>query len=119
MFGIAAIAASGCAHGVTGAGIGHVVGGAAGLIAPPLAPVGAILGYVMGASVDQWLANTPEAKAREADRQRQERQLLDQQMVGGFGPAGGQPGEPVRVWIDETLHDGRLVAGHFGSQTLL
>ena len=115
----------GCAYGprVPLAGIGCMAGGtSAALVAPPLAPLGALLGHQAGALIDHWLENTP--KAREMDRQRQseEQPVLTEQLMTGPLMTGPLPvkdgsevmaGRPLRIWVDEMMWNGRLVAGHF------
>jgi hypothetical protein len=49
--------------------------------------------------------------------ERRERKDLGDQLVrpgiAGTEPAPVPVGEPARVWVDEALKDGRLIAGHF------
>lgn len=95
--------------------LGTIVGAA---IAPGIgAPIGAIVGMLAGMVVQQ-----------EADKvtERRERKDLGEQLATGprlpagatassAPPAGGAAlqGEPMRVWVDETVQEGRLIAGHF------
>lgn len=114
--------AGGCATGSNWAAIGHLAGGAVGaLVLPPLSPVLAAGGLLIGAKVDESLANTPEAKERERHRQAYERQILRGQLSPGSESDGlrlGVAGKPIRVWADESFENGRLVAGRFEERSL-
>ena len=81
------------------------------VIAPGIgAPIGSLVGMLTGLVLQGQVDRANE---------RHERTVLSEQM-GGAAPAGGPSdsstnpsGPPARVWVDETLRDGRLVAGHF------
>lgn len=102
-------ALAGCA-GIPPAQVGQTAGTIAGsAIAPGIgAPLGALVGLLAGMVVQQHTDKVTERRER--------KDLGDQ--LGRPGIAGADPeavpaGEPVRVWVDETLKDGRLMAGHF------
>ena len=52
--------------------------------------------------------------------EKRERKTLTEQL--GHGPAGASAaalqGQAMRVWVDETIRDGRYVAGHFDARNL-
>ncbi len=55
--------------------------------------------------------------------QRERVELADQLERGSDKNASGARatlprGEPVRVWVDETVQDGQLMAGHFETRYL-
>ena len=101
--------ASGCAA-IPPAQVGQTAGTIAGaVIAPGIgAPVGALVGLLAGMVFQG-----------EVDKgtEKRERHELGRQLAVGSNPASGleQPpqGQPLRVWVDEMVQDGRLVAGHF------
>ena len=105
--GLAALLAGGCAGVPPAQAVqtaGTIIGSA---IAPGIgAPIGSLIGLLAGLVVQD-----------QADKanEKQERKDLSGRM--GTAAAGGEDappqGEPVRVWVDETVHDGRLLAGHF------
>ena len=87
---------------------GTIIGSA---IAPGIgAPIGSLIGMVAGLVLQD-----------HADRanERHERTVLTEQMGGrgqsaeASGSSMVPEGPPVRVWVDETMREGRLVAGHF------
>lgn len=86
---------------------GTIVGAA---VAPGIgAPVGALVGLLAGMLI--------QGKMDQA-REKQERVDLGGQLANAPAAATPQPsgeiaGTPTRVWVDETLRDGRLIAGHF------
>jgi hypothetical protein len=52
-----------------------------------------------------------------------ERQGLGEQLAAGPALASAQEtsppqGEPTRVWVDEAVEEGRLVAGHFDVRSI-
>ncbi len=105
---------SGCA-GISPSQVGQTVGTIAGsAIAPGVgAPLGALVGLLAGLFVQGEVDKVTETR---------ERKELSEQLAVGSGPAppaeASTPpqGEPVRVWVDETVLDGRLIAGHFDTR---
>ena len=107
---------TGCAA-ISPAQVGQTAGTIAGaVIAPGIgAPLGAMVGMLAGmvlqGQVDQVTAT-------------RERQELGNQLARGAAPAAGGTaagppgGTPSRVWVDETFHDGRLIAGHFDTRVI-
>ncbi|MBI3330512.1 MAG: hypothetical protein HYZ96_00200 [Candidatus Omnitrophica bacterium] len=102
---------SGCA-GVSPSQMGQTAGTIAGAaIAPGVgAPLGALVGLLAGMLV--------QGKIDQATEKRERKELGEQMTVGSRAaqPAGANAspqGEPVRVWVDEGVSDGRLIAGHF------
>jgi hypothetical protein len=99
----------GCA-GLPPAQIGQAAGTIAGMaIVPGVgAPVGALVGVLAGMLVQREMDQVVEQR---------ERRELGEQLAAGPQPAAAppasQPGEPMRVWVDETVQNGRVVAGHF------
>ena len=102
---------SGCA-GLPPAQVGQTAGTIAGaVIAPGIgAPIGALVGMLAGMVVQGEIDKVTE---------KHERRDLSREL--GAGPGAGSPptnslplqGQPVRVWVDESLHAGRRIAGHF------
>lgn len=104
------IALGGCAS-VPPAQVGQTAGTIAGaaLIPGIGAPIGALAGLVAGMLVQGELDKTTEKR---------ERRELSQQLGGDphrpeSSEASVPHGEPARVWVDETVQDGRLIVGHF------
>lgn len=102
---------AGCS-GVSPAQIGQTVGTMAGsAIAPgPGGMVGALVGLATGMLVQSHVDKVVEQR---------ERQSLGSAM--GAGAAGGMDepaGQPSRVWVDETLANGKVIAGHFDSRVI-
>ena len=101
--------ASGCA-GVPAAQMGQTVGTIAGsAIVPGIGTtIGALVGLLTGMVVQGEMDKVTE---------KHERKELSDELAAGPPPASVQDipaqGEPVRVWVDETVHEGRLVPGHF------
>ena len=101
----------GCA-GVSPAQAGQTIGTIAGqMIAPGIgAPFGALAGLLAGMVFQKKVDQVTEKKER--------RELNDQLAVGQVqAPAESEAvpqGQPIRVWIDEMVQDGRVIAGHFG-----
>lgn len=108
---------AGCANVMphqAGQTIGAILGGA---IAPGIGvPMGSVLGTMAGLIVK-----------REMDRVDEKRERVD---LGGSVKPGDAPGAlasaaslapglPARVWVDETVHDGRMIAGHYDVRPLL
>lgn len=106
--------ASGCA-GVSPIQVGQTAGTIAGAaIAPGVgAPIGAVVGMLAGMVIQQDIDKVTEKK---------ERRELNDQLAKKSAPAAAstkQPaGEPTRVWVDETLQNGRLMAGHFETRPI-
>ena len=104
---------SGCA-GLPPAQVGQTAGTIAGaVIAPGIgAPIGALVGMLAGMVVQGELDKVTE---------KHERRDLSKELGAGAGAVGGSSpsnslppqGTPVRVWVDESVHDGRRVPGHF------
>ena len=100
---------SGCA-GVSPAQVGQTTGTIAGAaIVPGVgAPIGALVGLLAGMVVQGHVDKVTEKK---------ERKELGEQLASGSQPPseeGAPPqGQATRVWVDETVQGGRLVAGHF------
>ena len=105
---------SGCA-GISPAQVGQTAGTVAGMaIVPGVgAPVGALVGLLAGMVVQGQVDKATE---------RHERKELGEQLrtAAAASESGLIPslGEPRRVWVDEAVQDGRLVAGHFEARPL-
>ena len=102
---------AGCA-GMAPQQLGQVVGTVAGsVIAPGIgAPIGGLIGLLTGMVVQK--------KADQVTESRERVELGRQLGTSGDYPggAGGQTalaGTLTRVWVDETWHDGRVIAGSF------
>ena len=96
---------SGMTASQAGQAIGSIVGSA---IVPGIGTtVGALAGTLAGLVVDEQVD-----KARE----KKERVDLNQQLQGTSAPQASPQspvGQPTRVWVDETMRDGRVLAGRF------
>ena len=110
LVGVAALwLTTGCAA-VPPAQVGQTAGTIAGAaIAPGIgAPVGALIGMVAGMLVQGHVDKATETR---------ERRELGDQLRTTPADAGAEDsslqGTPVRVWVDEAVRQGRLVAGHF------
>lgn len=107
--------ASGCA-GISPVQVGQTAGTIAGAaIAPGVgAPLGAAVGMIAGMILQRDIDKINEKKER--------RELGDQMAKKPAGSAASAKqtpaGEPTRVWVDETMQDGRLAAGHFETRPL-
>ena len=102
--------ASGCA-GISPVQVGQTAGTIAGAaIAPGVgAPLGAAVGMIAGMILQRDIDKINEKKER-----RELGDQLSKNPAASAASAKQMPaGEPARVWVDETLQDGRLVAGHF------
>ena len=104
------VATAGCA-GVGPSHVGQTAGTIAGAaIAPGIgAPIGSLIGMAVGLLVQNEMDKVT------ATRERRE---LGDQLAHKPSQARGPEmsslqGEPVRVWVDEQLQDGRLIPGHF------
>ena len=101
---------TGCA-GIAPAQLGQTLGTIAGAaVAPGVgAPIGALVGLLAGMVV--------QGKVDQATEKRERKELGDQLTTGSFPASEGSvpapQGEPTRVWVDEAVQSGRLVAGHF------
>ncbi len=89
-----------------GQAAGTVAGGA---IVPGLgAPIGGLIGLVAGLLVQGQIDKATETH---------ERKELGDRLASApkKTPDAAPPveGQPIRVWVDETVQDGRLIAGHF------
>src|SRR3989338_1537465 len=100
---------SGCA-GVPPAQVGQTAGTIAGAaIVPGIgAPLGGLIGLLAGMLVQGHVDKVTE---------QHERKDLSQQLAAGPSSTSGETviphGQPTRVWVDETVQEGRLRAGHF------
>lgn len=109
------LAAAGCAS-VPASQIGQTAGtiiGAA--VAPGVgAPVGAAIGMLGGMLVQGRIDQHVETRER--------RELADQlgqpASAGAPGASAQFQGQAVRVWVDETVVNGRIVPAHFDVQHL-
>lgn len=104
----------GCA-GVIPTQVGQTAGTIAGsAIAPGIgAPIGALVGLLAGMVVQGEMDKVTE---------KHERKELSEQLAPhpseGSAQEGTSQGEPVQVWVDETVHNGRVVPGHFDVRSL-
>lgn len=107
---LTAVLLGGCAA-IPPAQVGQAAGTIAGAALVPGvgAPLGALVGLLAGMLV--------QGEVDKVNEKRERKDLGDQMARGSQAAApsdGGPPsGEPVRVWVDESLRDGRLLAGHF------
>ena len=105
---------AGCA-GISPAQVGQTAGTIAGAaVAPGVgAPIGALIGLMAGMVVQGHVDKVTEGR---------ERKELGQELAAGRSPGSEAPtlphGSPTRVWIDEMVQNGRLIAGHFDSRSL-
>ena len=115
LVGVAAIVvSSGCAAmppAQLGQTAGTIIGAA---IAPGLGPpLGALAGMLAGLLVQGEVDKVTETH---------ERRTLSDELATGPSPSAQEPeparGAPTRVWVDETLKNGRLMAGHFDVRSL-
>ena len=109
-------ACAGCA-GVPPAQVAQTAGTIAGsAIVPGIgAPIGSLVGLVAGMLIQGQVDKVTEKRER--------KELGSQMDAGASAPVLPQeaapPGTPTRVWVDETVQRGRLVAGHFDVRELL
>ena len=95
--------------------VGQTAGTIAGAaIVPGIgAPIGALVGLLAGMVVQGEMDKVTETH---------ERKELNEQLTThssqGSVQASTLPGEPVRVWVDETVDNGRVVPGHFDVRSL-
>ena len=109
------LAVGGCS-GVSPTQVGQTIGTLAGAaIAPGIgAPIGTLVGTLAGLVLEQEVDKV---------REKQERIELSKQLNNPTSsssvPAGERPlGQPTRVWVDERIEQGRLLAGHFEQRTI-
>ena len=101
--------AMGCAN-VPPAQIGQTAGMIAGsAIGPAGAPLGALVGTLAGMVFQGQMDKATERR----ERQELGGQLRRTPTASADRTPTVPTGTPVRVWVDETVQDGRLVAGHF------
>mgnify|MGYP001591676048 FL=1 len=100
----------GCA-GVSPTQVGQTAGSIVGAaLAPGLGmPLGALVGTLTGLVFEQHLDKV---------REQREQVELSEQLTRPSSPtesaqSGPPVGEPARVWVDERVEQGRLLAGHF------
>ncbi len=113
---VVSLLATGCAS-VPVSQVGQTAGTIAGAaIAPGIgAPIGALIGLLAGTVMQGQVDRSIEKK---------ERQELARELGTAARPsadAGTLPpaqGELVRVWVDETMRDGRLTEAHFDVRPL-
>lgn len=106
---------SGCS-GVSPAQVGQTIGTLAGSAIAPGAGgmLGAAVGLLTGMLVQSHVDKVVE---------KQERQTLGDQLGAGPRTASASldaslQGEPTRVWVDEAMTNGRVVAGHFDTRVV-
>lgn len=93
--------------------VGTIIGSA---IAPGVgAPLGALVGLVAGMFVQHEVDQAVERKERvDLGQQLAQRPLRPGQAPGSAAlSTPGQMAGVGRVWVDETLRDGKLIPGHF------
>lgn len=107
--------AAGCA-GFAPAQVGQIAGTIAGAAAAPGigAPLGALIGMLAGAAVQHQTDKVTESR----ERVDLGRQLNPPSGATQPTTAPAPIGTPTRVWVDETVQDGRLLAGHFDVRAL-
>lgn len=109
------IVTSGCAA-IPAAQMGQTAGTIVGsAIVPGLgAPIGALVGLLAGMAMQGEIDKGTEKR---------ERKTLGDQLADATSPAASSTGlapqgPPTRVWVDETVRDGRLAAGHFDTRAI-
>jgi outer membrane lipoprotein SlyB len=96
--------------------VGQTTGTIAGAaIVPGIgAPLGALVGTLAGLLVEHQVD-----KVRE---QKEQVELTQQLSASSSSQAAGDGerlrGQAARVWVDEQVHEGRLIAGHFEVRTI-
>lgn len=101
---------TGCAS-VSPAQVGQTTGSIVGaVLAPGIGmPLGALVGTLAGLVIENQMDKV---------REQEEHVELTQQLNAPAEGPSAQPsetafGQPTRVWVDETVDNGRLMAGHF------
>lgn len=108
------VLSAGCAS-VPPAQLGHAAGTIAGMaIAPPLAPLGSLVGLALGTLVQKQLDQATETR----ERTELGRQLATQPSTPATAEPVSSQGQPIRVWVDERVQEGRLIAGHFDTREI-
>ena len=105
----------GCS-GVSPAQVGQTAGTIAGAaIAPGIgAPLGTLVGTLAGLVIEHEMD-----KVREQKEQVELSKQLNGSRLSSTAPAAERPlGKPTRVWVDEQVQQGRLIAGHFELRTI-
>ncbi len=109
--GLSLVLVSGCAA-ISPVQIGQTVGMIGGATAVPGlgAPVGALLGTIVGTIFQKRFDQVTE--------QRERKELAEQPGTPAVAISQSKPiappqGEPVRVWVDEVMRGGNILAGHF------
>ena len=102
---------AGCAGIPPPSQIGQTAGSIAGAaIAPGVGmPIGALIGTLAGMLIEHQVDQSTQRK----ERVDLGRQLATGPSRSGQGPPGPIAGTPTRVWVDEHVEQGRLMAGHF------
>ena len=117
LVGAASLALCGGCAGVSPAHVGQTVGTIAGAAIAPVigAPIGALAGLLAGMVV--------QGEMDQATEHRERKELSEELTAGSPLPPsaetdGTPQGEPIRVWVDETVQDGRRIAGHFDTRNI-
>jgi hypothetical protein len=105
---LGALLVSGCAS-MSAVQVGQTAGAIAGAAALPGVgtPLGSVLGMLVGLVVQQHVDQVTETR---------ERRDLAQQLDPRAMPLPAYvplTGEPMRVWVDERVEHGKVLAGHF------
>ena len=117
LIGLSLLLGTGCAT-LQPARLGQVVGTIAGAAAIPGigAPIGGLLGILAGSAFQREVDKLNEGR---------ERVELSEQLHANAHPPGSAAAEmatlvttPTRVWVDEVVQDGQLIAGHFDTRAL-
>ena len=91
---------------------GTIAGGA---IAPGIGvPIGAVVGTLAGMVVESHLDKTREQR----EHRELSKELGTPATPSPASTSGAPVGLPTRVWVDEQLSDGRLIAGHFETRAI-
>lgn len=113
---IGLLVVAGCA-GVSPVQVGQTAGSIAGaVLVPGLGmPIGTIAGTLAGLVIEGQLDKVREKKERvDLAKQLQSSPPAAPAAVPSERPLG----HPARVWVDEQLQQGRLIAGHFESRVI-